>query len=110
MVGECVEIGRRIHESVNAAPKRIQCVACVAAFFCFWGLGGFSGARLWAKQYIVMTSASANWLSAMATPKRTELEWNSITVISEPPKGRGDPKVKCREVSSLHRRAAQPCD
>ena len=31
-----------------------------------------------------MTSASANWLSAMATPKRTELEWNSITVISEP--------------------------
>ena len=42
-VGECVEIGRRIHESVNAAPKRIQCVACVAVVFCFWGLGGFSG-------------------------------------------------------------------
>ena len=42
-VGECVEIGRRIHESVNAAPKRIQCVACVAVVFCFGGLGGFSG-------------------------------------------------------------------
>ena len=41
-VGEYVEIGRRIPESVNAAPKRIQCVACVAVFFCFWGLGGFS--------------------------------------------------------------------
>ena len=91
-VGECIEIGRRIHESVNAAPKRIQCVACVAVVVCFWGL---AGARLWAKQYIVMTSASANWLSAMAAPQRTELEWNSITVISEPPKGRGDPKVKC---------------
>ena len=51
-VGECIEIGRRIHESVNAAPKRIQCVACVAVFVCFGGLGGFSGGRAWAKQYI----------------------------------------------------------
>ena len=32
-VGECIEIGRRIHESVNAAPKRIQCVALWSASF-----------------------------------------------------------------------------
>ena len=37
-VGEYVEMGRPIHECVNAASRRIQCVECVG--YTLKGLGG----------------------------------------------------------------------